>query len=138
MKRKLDAIVSSFLFYPKLIYIITMKRSETSAFFSCAERTRTRIKQNKHNKYQGRRNSTRLPCFHIYNTFKKRRWWTIKQFKHLNEMAKYLIPKGYPAFSAEKIIINADGTINLKLLDEKQIKHLKSMLWSFADTRAYA
>lgn len=28
-------------------------------------------------------------------------------------MAEYLIPKGYPAFSAEKIIINADGTINL-------------------------
>lgn len=43
-----------------------MKGSEISAFFSCAERTRTRIKQNKHNKYQGRRKSTRLPCFHIH------------------------------------------------------------------------
>ena len=48
-----------------------MKRSETSAFFSCAERTITRINQNKHNNYQGRRKSKRLPCFHIYVTFKK-------------------------------------------------------------------
>ena len=48
-----------------------MKGSDTSAFFSCAERTITRINQNKHNNYQGRRKSKRLPCFHIYDTFKK-------------------------------------------------------------------
>lgn len=78
-----------------------MKGSETSAFFSCAERTITRIKQNKHNNIRADANQRVCPVF-IYTIHSKKEMMNYKAIQTLKGNGGIPYPERIPCFFCGK------------------------------------